>query len=424
MKKISGDLAFMPLPDLMQWAEMHQKSGTLHFIQKDKDRLLYFDQGKIIFATSRTAGERLGEFLLKSAHLDKKQLQTALQKSKKLKIPFTSYLISEKIIQKDGLNEIILKYAEAIVVDAMDWQDGSFEFSETLPKEIINGPVKLEIMPLLFESFRKIDESQKNHQPDVQKILKNIADRINNGDMDIPPIPDILNRLETAIRIDAPIRDIAAIIVTDQVLTSSILKVANSPIFRQSTKITSLSQAAVQLGIKAIKNMVTAHVLSGISAKDPDRVRKVMQHSLLCAFAARMIAENIRENSEEAFICGLLHDIGKTVLINLLSGSGLSADQSDRVLSKYHSIVGYAIAKKWHLSDAVGCVTRFHHSPQKSERHQKLVELVAIADRIANNPPDVLPDTAALKQIDFVKAGLPAVISKINKNRDRIVALI
>jgi len=424
MNKISGDLSLMPLSDLIQWAGSRQKTGALRFSLNEKKRVLYFERGNIIFASSRTSGERLGEFLLRAAHLNKTQLNTALEKSKKLKIPFTSYLISEKIILKADLYKITSKYAEVIVTDALGWDEGVFEFVDTIPPEIINGPVKLATLPLVFESFRAMDESQKDKKPDVSKIINTIVVRINKGDTDIPPIPDILSKLNEAIKRDAPIKDIASIIVTDQILTTSILKIANSPFFRQRTKVTSLSQAAMQLGIKAIKNMVTAHVLSGISAKNSDKVREVMQHSLVCAFAARMIAEKLGESSEEGFICGLLHDIGKTVLINLISEYELSDDNISWFLDKYHGPVGYAVAAKWNLSDKIRAAARYHHTPEKSQDHQSMIELVFIADLIAN---DLLTNASQLnkvKHIDLKKADLPSVINKIKKSKDNIKALI
>jgi len=329
MNKVLGNLSIMPLSDIIQWADSRLKTGSLHFSLDKKKRILFFEDGNIIFASSSTAGDRLGEFMLKSSNLSKEQLNEALKKSKTLKIPFTRYLISKKMMQEDELCGIISKYAEFMVTDALSWDKGVFAFIDTIPPEIINGPIHLETLPLVFESFRALDESQQNKKPNTNKILENVADKINNGDIEIPPIPDILNKLNHKIKQDAPIKDLAAIIVTDQILTTNILKIANSPFFRQINKTTSLNQAAMQLGIKAIKNMVTAHVLSGLSSKDPTKVREVMQHSLVCAFAARTLAEMFGENPEEVFVCGLLHDIGKTVLINILSEYELTEENKN-----------------------------------------------------------------------------------------------
>jgi len=274
--------------------------------------------------------------MLKTSNLSKIQLNDALDKSKKLKIPFTKHLISEKMIHEDELGRIISKYAEFMVTDALTWDKGVFAFLDTLPPEITNGPIRLETLPLVFESFRAIDESKQKKDTDINSILKNIGDKINNEEIDIPPTPDILNKLNLKIEQDAPAKDIAAIIVTDQILTTNILKVANSPFFRQINKTTSLNQAAMQLGINAIKNLVIAHILSGLSSKDPGKVKAVMKHSLVCAFAARTLAEMFGENPEEVFVCGLLHDIGKTVLINILSEHDLSETNAKWFLDKYH----------------------------------------------------------------------------------------
>jgi len=424
MDKILGNLSIMPLSDLIQWADSRCKTGSLHFSLEKKKRILFFEDGNIIFASSSTSGERLGEYLLRSSSLNKKQLNDALGKSKKLKIPFTRYLVSEKMIQKDELCRIISNYAEFMVTDALTWDKGVFAFLETIPPEIINGPIHLQTLPLVFESFRTIDESQQNEKININKILENIADKINNDDIEIPPIPDILNKLNLKIEQDAPTKDIAAIIVTDQILTTNILKIANSPFFRQVNKTISLNQATMQLGIKAIKNMVTAHTLSGLRSKNPDKVREVMKHSLVCAFAARTLAEMFGENPEEVFVCGLLHDIGKTVLINILSEYDLSEANSKWFLDKYHGAVGDAIAKKWNLSDIIRNVARYHHTPEGTKHYQKTVEIVYIADMIANDLIEDYSKINTLTCIDLNKIDLPSVIDKISNNKDKIMAMI
>lgn len=424
MDKVLGNLTIMPLCDIIQWVDSRCKTGSLHFSLDKIKRVLFFENGNIIFASSSTAGERLGEFMLRTSNLSKKQLNDALKKSKELKTPFTRHLISGKMIREDELVRIISKYAEHMVTDALTWDKGVFAFLNTIPPEIINGPIQLETLPIVFESFRAIDESEQNKNTDINNILKNIADKINNEEITLPPIPDILNKLNFKIEQDAPAKDIAAIIVTDQILTTNILKIANSPFFRQINKTTSLNQAAMQLGINAIKNMVTAHVLSGISSKNPGKVKAVMKHSLVCAFAARTLAEMFGENPEEVFVCGLLHDIGKTVLINILSEFDLSEANTRWFLDKYHGIVGDAIALKWNLSDVVRNVTRYHHTPEKAKQYQKVIEIVYIADMIANDLIEDYSKINTLICIDLSKIDLPSVIDKISTNKDKIMAMI
>lgn len=63
MKNVSGEIDIMALPDVMQWAEVNRKTGTLTFKYQGISKMFYFQQGKIIFVSSQKEGERLGEFL-------------------------------------------------------------------------------------------------------------------------------------------------------------------------------------------------------------------------------------------------------------------------------------------------------------------------------------------------------------------------
>lgn len=424
MKKISGDLSLMVLPDIMQWAEMNEKSGTLTLSCEKKSRRLYLEKGKLIFVSSLTEGERFGEFLYALNLIDENQLEKAINNSHKLNVSLTGYLISQKIIEKPILEKAITNFAESVITDVIQWEEASFEFIDEVPRAIINGPIKVNTTLLVFESARAIDESNKDKSEDTEKIINEINEKLKKGNIDMPPLPDMIGKINEAINKDAPVHDIAKIIMTDQILTAKILKVANSSFFSPASKITTLRHAAGYLGMKSIMSMITTHAISGVSAKHADKVKEIMQHSLLVALIARRIAQDLGISPDDVFVCGLLHDIGKTVLANIVYDYKLSEDDAQKVMQKYHQSAGYAMANEWNLSEVVKEVTRYHHKPELAKTNKQTVEIVYLANLIANYGSALKPSPESLKNLETPRIRLKHIVKELESMREKTEAMI
>jgi putative nucleotidyltransferase with HDIG domain len=140
------------------------------------------------------------------------------------------------------------------------------------------------------------------------------------------------------------------------------------------------------MGFKSILSIVTVHALNSINIKSNEEVAEVLRHSLLCAFISKRIAISSGIDPEEAFVCGLLHDIGKTVLLNLLEEYSLPREARYKIVNEYHLNTGSLIAIKWNFSEIVKYAIRFHHNPEDALAHVKTVEAVALANAMANEP--------------------------------------
>ena len=87
--QLSGNIEFMPLPDLLQWLEANKKTGELSLSTKGVSQSFYFDEGSIIFVSSSKAGQRFGEVLAKGGSLDEMEVELALVQSQKQGVSFT-----------------------------------------------------------------------------------------------------------------------------------------------------------------------------------------------------------------------------------------------------------------------------------------------------------------------------------------------
>lgn len=160
---VRGELKSMPVTDFIQWIEMNKKTGVLSLRRhgEDVEKCFCFKEGRIIFVSSRRAGERLGEFLSRNGHIDEEKMTDALFQSRNEGVSFTHYLVEKRIVPKEFLIVAVTQLAEIVLSDILTWEEGWFEFQEGLPEIVMNGPVFLNTSFLILESVRKHDEMMK-----------------------------------------------------------------------------------------------------------------------------------------------------------------------------------------------------------------------------------------------------------------------
>lgn len=380
MRTIQGNLSLMSVMDVMQWADASKRTGTLTLFQDERQKRIYFQGGQIIFVWSDCQGERIADFLQFETLVSQQKLNEVLSDSEMLGLPFIGYLYSEGIVSLARLEEILWLVAQAALIDALGWETGMFEFIDELPGFVLNGPVKISSTQLLLESLQKFDETSQKNRVDGERVVAEMIRNIEHGNLDLPPIPDIMQRIVA--RMDSPnvsIDDVVACI-TDQILASKILKICNSPFYRRSGKVTTLKDAVLFIGFKSLISIVTVHALSGFSPRNAPEIRKVLHHCLVCGMVARQLAQDMRGDYERAFICGLLHDIGKTVMLDMFSDYLLADDVRRELMDDYHAEIGYLLARKWNFDEAIQESIRFHHEPERAGVHRGLVEMVCLSN--------------------------------------------
>ena len=217
---------------------------------------------------------------------------------------------------------------------------------------------------------------------------------------DMKVLPEIINKIVFLTEDpDSTVDDMEKVILKDQVLTTKILRLANSAYYGYARKISTISQATVLLGFQAIKSIALASTVSQYLTSELKgyslEKNQLWTQSQTCAIISRHLAKQVNyQNPEEAYIAGLLRDIGKTILnqhmeneyvevLSKIEDDGLSfLDAERKVLGFDHAQVGEKVAAKWDLPpdlvDAIG----HHHTPESSNANIKLVSIVHIADAI------------------------------------------
>lgn len=148
----------MPLTDLLQWIDLCKKSGTIVITSLGTEKKIYLESGNILFISSNKTGERLGEYLHKGSLLEAGKIKSALLQSQTMRVPFTQRLIDLNYFSSDQLTEIIIKHAKEMLIDAIGWTEGNFEFiQDKLPNYVLKGPISLNTSALIYDVFMKLE---------------------------------------------------------------------------------------------------------------------------------------------------------------------------------------------------------------------------------------------------------------------------
>lgn len=196
---------------------------------------------------------------------------------------------------------------------------------------------------------------------------------------------------------DMTVGQLSQVILRDQSLTANMLKLANSAFYGHSRRVTTITEAVVLLGFSAIKSMaISSHTARLLNRALPGYGMlqgELWKHSIAVAFTARRLAVEVQlAPVEEAFVAGLLHDIGKTILSSYMENAFdevTRVAQSRRVpfheveaelLGFDHGELGARVAAAWSFPPELEEAIRHHHSPEGATLKPALAHCVHLAD--------------------------------------------
>ena len=199
--------------------------------------------------------------------------------------------------------------------------------------------------------------------------------------LDLPSLPDVVMELLSSIDAqDVDISVLARKVSHDQALMAKTLRLANSPVYGLQVKVTTLTQAITFLGFQATRNLIIAAAVTGCFAegKCPGFDFKAFwRHSIATAACAKVLARRMKFNQDYAFTAGLLHDIGRLVLVTSFPGQYAQAlalrkerdceliEAEREVLGVDHVAAGIALAGHWNFSDTMRLAIAHHHDPEE-----------------------------------------------------------
>jgi putative nucleotidyltransferase with HDIG domain len=246
----------------------------------------------------------------------------------------------------------------------------------------------------------------------IQAIRKSYSlhDLINNKDViqmisqidRLPSLPKVYSELQGEINSNrVSLKRIGDLIAQDVAMSSKVLQLVNSAFFSSSKRITSPQQAAVILGVDTLKSLVLyIHIFKQFKNWAHYPLETLMEHSVKTGELANKIAYSEFQDkalANEAFTAGLLHDVGKLILLqipnyyrdieNLMFQSGCSYTEAEyELFGTSHAEVGAHLLSQWGIPNSIVEVVAFHHQLSDLDHIQSsLVAITHVADVLANS---------------------------------------
>lgn len=272
------------------------------------------------------------------------------------------------------LNRVIKLYPQVVRIILSGYSDQEMILrSVNVAHQFLNKPCNIEILKSTIDRILNSQSVLKN-----ESLIKLI-----NGIDKLPSMPKLYNTLANEIKSpDASLQRIGEIISRDPAMTAKILQMVNSAFFSLPQKITDPHQAVVLLGTDNLKALLLYTHLFGILEKKTVShvlMQDLWKHSLLVGSVAKEIAQTEWHNqqlAQEAFSAGILHDIGKLILLQIsdywhMAKKWTDYDWHHCVDSEYeafetsHAEVGSYLLGLWGINESITTTVAYHHYPAK-----------------------------------------------------------
>ena len=257
---------------------------------------------------------------------------------------------------------------------------------------------------------------------------------------EVPTLPIVYQQLFSKMSnpdVSAP--QLAEVVSRDQSLATKILKLVNSAFYGYKKEINTISRAMVILGFRTVRNAALAiSVFDYVSGAEEDSrfpVEDFWKHSLCAASVAKVVGQRTSmKQQEETFVAGLLHDIGKMIMLKYFPDDfgevcGYAMDNNvtwieaeKELLNVNHTSVAKAVLRSWNFPANLTEAIQFHHSPSSGTSYPSLVALTNIADNISYELGMGSPSSHTSKDCDpWSLSELGTTKAKIMRYQDTIM---
>lgn len=239
-----------------------------------------------------------------------------------------------------------------------------------------------------------------------QLIAKNVS---------IPTLPAVVQKIQTLLEVpNTSAQEVGEAVGSDAPLAARVLKIANSAFYGLRERCLAPQHATSVLGVRVLRNVVTqAAVMSQyehLKGGDFD-LDEQWRHSIVVAQSCNFLGKRCRTfmgvSPDELYVCGLLHDLGKLVLLECLKkdylevarqaktrGMPMFAIENEK-LGFNHTDVGFVVAQQWGLPHQACSAIQHHHGPREALQSDPLAALVANVNLLVHRVMEGNPTAAA-----------------------------
>ncbi|HLQ39079.1 MAG TPA: HDOD domain-containing protein [Planctomycetota bacterium] len=226
-----------------------------------------------------------------------------------------------------------------------------------------------------------------------------------NSTIELPTMPEVLVKLnEVMADPETSVEHVAAVVAKDPAVATNMLRIVNSAYYGLQVRVSSVNLAVSVMGFNMTRKVALKAAVFSVFGKKRDKIQHFdaaafWKHSLFVAVAARALGTASTafadSHPEDLYIAGLLHDIGKIILMEKAAARYLTVlrqsaaskrpeiEVEQETLGFTHADAGSILAIKWFLPEDLAIAIRYHHAPSRDPFHRSLSSLIHLADNLA-----------------------------------------
>ena len=262
---------------------------------------------------------------------------------------------------------------------------------------------------------------------DIEFVRGELEQCIEKGELKLPVLPLAVQKvLSINSNPDFSITELSSLIHQDHTLAGHVLRVSNSSIYAGTYKISSLSQAISRLGRQAMVKIAVSITMQGEVfqvAGFKDEIKYIWHHSLASAVYAQEISDITGRSDPEMYMCGLMHQVGKPVLLRHIVEIQkrikilLTHEEMEALLDEYHKQVGFKLASAWKMPASVKDSCLYYQEPAAASNSAKAVNITHLASLLA----DLLMEG---EDADHTPVYVDPVLAQIGISREQVDQLL
>lgn len=307
-------------------------------------------------------------------------------------------------------------------------------------REVVTKAIKeLAVSQILVKPYRsktlihEVQEAMKRYEKkgsreddkeSTRRLVGSIVTELKEGRLNMPVLPQIVHELQSTMKKpNSTNHDLAVVIEKDAIMSLKLISVAGSYIYRGRKKIRTVKEAIPRLGSRETLNIVMTITNKQLYEIKNNRLKQLREklwlHSLCCAYASKAIAQRLElEDLEKFFLLGLIHDIGKVLILKALEDkipSGRNIDMTELInsIQDAHTGLGGVLLRHWRFPKEFISVATLHEDPMAFPHVTKSALVVHIANILSRR----IGYSIFEESVDY---GSLAAVKKLNISPDSL----
>lgn len=264
------------------------------------------------------------------------------------------------------------------------------------------------------------------------QLIHALEEAVSRRAVRVPPYPSTAMQLQAVLaRDDYEVDELVEAMRSDPAFAGNLLRLANSPLYRRGQEVTSVANAVLRVGARELTRLAMAAAVSKATLDGvllPLR-RRAWRESLASALLSERLAPLSQHEPGEAFVAGLLHDVGRVLALSVLEEALARQPDLDpgdevlwRLVDRFHVAFGALVAERWQLPGVLGAVITTHHDAHEAQA--PLASVVLKADLAVALLESERQVTAAMleragltadeaRELEHLLPGVPAFLSAL-----------